>query len=230
MALVIKEVQICGGTAGLNGYLAEPEGTGKFPALVVIHEAFGLNDDIRSIARRFAEQGYAALAVDLFAGRNRMVCMARFMSGIFLNSLNHTGIQDLRVSLNYLQTLPEVDSNRAGAAGFCMGGSFAIAWASGDNRLKAIAPFYAMNPRPLEAVERLCPVVGSYPGDDFTASAGRKLDEALDGYKIEHDIKIYPDSTHSFFSGARRDAKAGNGPAADDSWNRMLAFFKQKLS
>jgi carboxymethylenebutenolidase len=230
MALVIKDVQISGGTAGLSGYLAEPEGAGKFPALVVIHEAFGLNDDIRGIARRFAEQGYAALAVDLFAGRNRAVCMARFMSGIFLNSLHHGAIQDLRVSLDYLLTLPEVDQNHMGAVGFCMGGSFAVAWASGDDRLKAIAPFYAMNPRPFEAVERLCPVVGSYPDGDFTASAGRKLDAALDGYKIEHDIKIYTESTHSFFSSTRRDAKSGNAAAAEDSWNRMLAFFKQKLS
>jgi carboxymethylenebutenolidase len=230
MALVTREVQIAGGTAGFGGYIAEPEGAGKFPALVVIHEIFGLNDDIRGIARRFAEQGYVTLAVDLFAGRNRTVCMARFMSGIFLNSLHHGAIQDLRVSLSYLQTLSEVDSNRTGAVGFCMGGSFAIAWAAGDDRLKAIAPFYAMNPRPFEAVERLCSVVGSYPEDDFTASAGRKLDEALDGYRIDHDIKIYPESTHSFFNASRREAKSGNAAAADDSWNRMLAFFQQKLS
>src|SRR5204862_4526150 len=55
----------------LNGYLARPAGDGPFPALVVIHEAFGLNDDIRSIARHFAEEGYIALAVDLFSGRNQ---------------------------------------------------------------------------------------------------------------------------------------------------------------
>ena len=193
MALVTKDVQIPGGTDGLSAYLAQPEGAGKFPALVIIHEAYGLNDGIRAIARRFAEQGYAALAVDLFVGRNRTVCMARFMSGMFLNSLHHGAIQDLRVSLSYLETLPEIDSNRMGAVGFCLGGSFAIAWACGDDRLKAIAPFYAMNPRPLTAVERLCPVVGSYPDSDFTTSAGRKLDEALDGYHIDHDIKIYPE-------------------------------------
>ncbi len=227
MALVNKDVQIAGGTAGLSGYLAEPEGTGKFPGLVVIHEAYGLNDNIRAIARRFAEQGYVSLAVDLFAGRNQMVCMARFMGGMIFNSLHNAAINDLHVSLTYLQSLPEVDGARVGAVGFCMGGSFAIAWACTDDRLKAIAPFYAMNPRPLTAVERLCPVVGSYPGGDFTANAGRKLDEVLDGYKIEHDIKIYPDSTHSFMSHPER--KPGNAPAEADSWERMLTFFKQKL-
>ncbi len=229
MALVTKDVQIPGGTAGLSAYLAQPDGAGKFPALVVIHEAYGLNDDIRGVARRFAEQGYTVLAVDLFAGRNHMVCMARFMANLFMNSLHHGAIQDLRAALTYLQTLPEVDSQRVGAVGFCMGGSFAVAWAAGDDRLKAIAPFYAMNPRPLAAVERLCPVVGSYPDVDFTASAGRKLDEALDGYHIDHDIKIYPESTHSFFNQERRDAKSGNAAAAEDSWRRMLAFFAQKL-
>ena len=227
MALVTKDVQITGGTTGLSGYLAEPEGTGKFPALVVIHEAYGLNDNMRDITGRFAEQGYVSLAVDLFAGRNQMICMARFMSNLVLNSLHSAAIHDLHVSLSYLQTLPEVDSQRIGAVGFCMGGSFAIAWACTDDRLKAIAPFYAMNPRPLTAVERLCPVIGSYPDGDFTAGAGRKLDEVLDDYKVEHDIKIYPDSTHSFMSHPER--KPGNAAAAEDSWTRMLTFFKQKL-
>ncbi|HVU11164.1 MAG TPA: dienelactone hydrolase family protein [Phototrophicaceae bacterium] len=227
MALVNQDVQIAGGTAGLSGYLSAPEGASKLPALVVIHEAYGLNDNIHAITRRFAEQGYVSLAVDLFAGRNPMVCMARFMGGMIFNSLHNAAINDLHMSLSYLQSLPEVDGARVGAVGFCMGGSFAIAWACTDDRLKAIAPFYAMNPRPLAAVERLCPVVGSYPGDDFTAGAGRKLDVALDGYKIEHDIKIYPDSTHSFMSHPER--KPGNVPAEEDSWTRMLAFFQQKL-
>ncbi len=223
-----RDVPIPGGTPGLNGYLALPEGDGKFPALVVIHEAYGLNDNIRQITRQFCEQGYVALAVDLVAGRNTMLCMARFMAGIFLNSLNHSGIQDLKVALSYLETLPEVDSSRLGAVGFCLGGSFAIAWASTDDRLKAIAPFYGMNPRPLEAVQRLCPVVGSYPDSDFTAGAGKKLDAVLATYDIPHDIKVYPNATHSFFNG-RREAQPGNTAAAEDSWQRVLAFFKQQL-
>jgi carboxymethylenebutenolidase len=106
------------------------------------------------------------------------------------------------------------------------GGGFAIAWACTDDRLKAIAPFYASNPRPIEVVKRMCPVVGSYPEKDFTAGAGRALDQALDKYKIDHDIKIYPGASHSFFNAQGR---AYNKAAAQDSWDRVMAFFGKHL-
>jgi carboxymethylenebutenolidase len=107
-----------------------------------------------------------------------------------------------------------------------MGGGFAIAWACTDSRLKAIAPFYAANPRPLDVVSRLCPVVGSYPGKDFTANAGRALDRALDENNIPHDIKIYPEARHSFFNDK---GSSYNRAAAEDSWNRVMKFFGEQI-
>lgn len=210
----------------LNGYLARPAGDGPFPALVLIHEAFGLNDDMRSIARRFAEEGYIALAVDLFSGRNQVVCMFRLISGLLLNSLDHGGVRDLKDALTYLAQQPGVDAGRLGAVGYCLGGSLAIAWSCTDDRLKAIAPYYAMNPRPLDAVARACPVVGSYPEPDFTTKAGRALDAELDKHAVPHDIKIYPDTKHSFFNTGRNHDAA----AAQDSWARVLAFFEQHIA
>ena len=210
----------------LEGYLAYPEGDGTFPGVVIIHEIFGLTENIKDIARRFANEGYFALAVDLFAGRNRTVCMFRFIGGMLLNSRSHGGIRDLKASLSFLAEQPGVDSTRLGAIGYCMGGSFAIGWACTDDRLKAIAPYYASNPRPLKAVARLCPVVGSYPSGDFTTSHGQKLDVELDRYKIPHDIKIYPGTKHSFFNDQGR---AYDANAAQDSWQRVLAFFKEHI-
>ncbi len=209
-----------------GGYLALPDGPGPHPAVAVIHEAYGLNDNIKDITRRLAEAGYAAFAVDLFTGRNRAVCMARYMAGMLAGSVNRYGVNDLKSALTFLAKLPEVDAQRMGAIGFCMGGSFAIAWACTDSRLKAIAPFYAANPRPLEVVRRLCPVVGSYPEQDFTARAGRRLDEALTRHGVRHDIKVYPDARHSFFNDSGR---AFNEEAANDAWNRVLAFFAEQL-
>ncbi|MBM2849120.1 MAG: carboxymethylenebutenolidase [Anaerolineales bacterium] len=107
-----------------------------------------------------------------------------------------------------------------------MGGAFAIAWACTDNRLKAIAPYYGRSPRPLEAVARLCPVVGSYPDPDFTTAEGRKLDALLDTYNVPHDIKIYPGARHSFFND---QGPRYNADAAQDSWQRVLAFFKEHV-
>jgi len=209
-----------------GGYLALPDGAGPHPGVVVIHEAYGLNDHIRDIAGRFAGAGYAALAVDLFTGRNRAVCMSRYMAGMLIGSVNRYGIDDLKSGLTFLAKLEEVDAQRMGAIGFCMGGGFAIAWACTDSRLKAIAPFYASNPRPLDVVSRLCPVVGSYPEQDFTARAGRALDATLTRDRISHDIKVYPGAHHSFFNDTGRSY---NKEAADDSWNRVLHFFGEKL-
>ena len=210
-----------------GGYLATPDRTGPHPGVVVIHEAFGLSDNIKDVTRRFADAGYAALAVDLFTDRNRAVCMTRYMAGMLLGSVDRHGINDLKAALTYLAKNRDVDARRMGAIGFCMGGGFAIAWACTDSRLKAIAPFYGVNPRPLEVVSRLCPVVGSYPGKDFTANAGRKLDAALDKSGIAHDIKIYPGAKHSFFND---QGSAYDKAAAEDSWARVLKFFGEQLA
>lgn len=222
-----RDVTLAGDGATLTGHLALPPGDGPHPAVVVIHEISGLNEQIRGVADRFAGEGYAALAVDLFADRNRALCMARFMAGLMLNALDHQGIRDLRRALDWLAVRPEVAEDRIGAVGFCMGGSFAIAWAATDDRLRAVAPFYAQNPRPFEAVRRLCPVVGSYPGRDFTAPMGRRLDRALEEAGIDHDIVVYPDARHSFFND--RNPRSYDPAASEDAWRRTLAYFERFL-
>jgi len=211
----------------LGAYFARPDGDGPFPGALVIHEVFGLNENIKDITRRFADQGYAALAVDLFFKQSRVMCMFRLFAGMQLNSLEHQGIQDLKAALTHLASQPGVDANRLGAVGYCLGGGLAIALACADNRLRAIAPYYGMNPRPLEAVKRSCPVVGSYPADDFTASAGQALEAELDKHGVAHDIKIYPGAKHSFFND--QSPRAYNAEVAQDSWQRVLAFFEEHV-
>ena len=226
MALAAQSVSFPFGTTQLEGYLARPDGDGPFPGVVVIHEISGLNENIRDIARRFADAGYVALGVDLFAGRNRAVCMFRFIGEQLFKPLDNNSIRELKTALTFLAEQPGVDNARLGAIGFCMGGSFAIAWACNDDRLKVIAPYYGRYPRPLEAVARLCPVVGSYPSGDFTTADGQKLDVELDRYNIPHDIKIYPGAKHSFFNDKGR---AYDAAAAQDSWQRVMTFFKEHI-
>ncbi|HEU0001652.1 MAG TPA: dienelactone hydrolase family protein [Ktedonobacteraceae bacterium] len=214
------------GRRQLDGYIAYPEGVGPFPGIILIHEIFGLNENMKDIARRFAAQGYAALAVDLFTGRPRAICIFRMMTGLLLTPLHNRGIYDLKAALTFLSEQPGVDASRLGAVGYCFGGSFVVAWACTDDRLQVIAPYYAMNPRPLKAVARLCPVVGSYPDKDITTSAGQKLDVELDRYQVPHDVKIYPGAKHGFFNDT---SKIYNQSVAHDSWERVLAFFEQHL-
>ncbi len=228
MAVQTENIKFPGAKYQLDGYLAKPEGTGPFPAVVVIHEIFGLNDNIREIAERFAGEGYIALAVDLFSNRNRVLCiMSTFNDLLFKSPDKSSGVADLKAALDYLTGVPGVDGKRLGAIGFCMGGSYAIAWGCSDPRLKVVAPYYGMNPKPLETVRRSCPVVGSYPDKDFTTKAGQKLDETLKQFQIKHDIKTYPNSKHSFFNDK---GKTYNEEAAKDSWNRVLSFFEEQLA
>ena len=226
MAQTAQKLTFPGHDRELEAFYARPEGEGPFPAVVVIHEIFGLNENIRDIAARFAGEGYAALAVDLFAGRNRALCMAQMMGGMLFNALEHGGVKNLKAALSFLSIQPDVDPEHVGAIGFCMGGGLAIAWACTDDRLGAIAPFYGMNPRPLEAVKRACPVVGSYPEKDFTAGAAKKLDAKLSDANIPHDIKIYEGAKHSFFND---QGGAYDAAASADAWRRTLEFFGTHL-
>src|ERR1700681_3060569 len=141
----MKTSEIEPGTLKGGAYLALPDAAGPLPGVVVIHEAYGLNENIKDIAGRFANEGYAALAVDLFSGRNRTICMTRYMAGMLRGSVDRYGVSVLKAALTHLAGLPEVDPDRIGAIGFCMGGGFAIAWACTDPRLKAIALFYGAN-------------------------------------------------------------------------------------
>ena len=213
------------GRKALEAFLVYPEGGDQLPGMVVVHEILGLNDDIRDIARRFASAGYAALAVDLFSTGSRAICMLRIFHGMLIRPLNNGVVGDLRRALVYLGGLVQVDADRIGAVGFCMGGTFALQLACVDDDLKASAVFYGMNPRPLEAVAQACPIVGSYPGEDFTARAARQLEPALERYDVPHDIKVYPGAKHSFFNqGGRYDSEA-----AEDAWKRMNSFFEKYL-
>jgi carboxymethylenebutenolidase len=209
-----------------DSYLALPDGAGPHPGVVVIHEASGLNENIRGICRRFAEQGYAALGVDLFGGRNRVMCMARMFIGGMAGNLDYFGVPALRAALGRLADHPEVDAGRIGAIGFCLGGSIALTWACTENRLKAIAPYYGVAPKPRDAIRRLCPVVGSWPDRDFTTKAAAILETELTAAGIPHDLKVYPGAKHAFFNDTLSNYHAG---AAADSWQRVLAFFTEHV-
>src|SRR5260370_34131029 len=85
-----------------GGYFAAADGAGPHPGVIVFHAAYGLNDNIKDVARRFAKAGHLALAGDLFSDRNRAVCMARDMGGMVLESGNRYGVGDLKAALAYL--------------------------------------------------------------------------------------------------------------------------------
>jgi carboxymethylenebutenolidase len=214
------------GKGTMESFFVTPLGAGPFPGLVVIHEIFGLNDNIRGIASQFAGHGYAALAVDLFSNRNRTMCMLQLIHGMLFRPLNNSMLSDLQSTLAFLQKQPAVDANRIGAVGFCMGGGYALQLAVTDQGMKAASTFYGAVPQPLEAFAKSCAIVGSYPAKDFTAKGARELDGVLEKYDIPHDIKFYEYTQHSFFNQQRTPFEV---EASKDAWQRMLSFFHEHL-
>jgi carboxymethylenebutenolidase len=226
MAILETETTFKTRESPLKAFLARPDDEAKHPGLIVIHEILGLNESIREISRRFAQQGYATLAVDLFSAGNTAICIAQTMNAMFSASTDNLGTRRLISAVDYLSLQPFVDPTKIGAIGFCMGGNFAIALACEDNRLKTIAPFYSRNPN-LSKIGGICPVVGSYPALDFTAKAGAKLKTVLDEAGVENDIKIYPKTLHSFMS--NEVPFTFNEEASEDAWERTLSFFNKHL-
>jgi len=222
----VVSVERANGKGSMDAYLAKPEGAGPFPGMIVIHEVFGLNDNIRQITSEFAEQGYAALAVDLFSNRSRALCMMQIFYGIMFRPLNNSTLDELNSTFDFLKQTSSVDANRIGVVGFCMGGAYALQMAVTTKGMKAASVFYGANPRPLDAVAQACPVMGSYPDKDFTTQAARELETKLENYGISHDIKIYENTQHSFYSQQRTPFEV---EASKDAWQRMLKFFGEHV-
>ena len=214
------------GKSKFDGYYARPRGEGPFPGLIVIHEIHGLNDNIRDITNRFAEQGYGSLAVDLFSNRNHRLCVMQAVYGILVSPMKNGMLSDLGEAMKALGDLPEVDGSRIGAVGFCMGGGYALQLAATENGLKAASSFYGSVPRPLTAFANACPIIGSYPDKDFTTKGVLELEKLLEDSEVPHDIKTYENTQHSFFSRQRTEFEV---EAARDSWERMLGFFDRHL-
>ena len=222
-----------------GAHLALPPDAGVHPGVVVIHEIFGLNDDIRRIAQRFAASGYVALAPDLYDGRGlRPVCIARTV--LALRARTGAPFDDIDAARGFLAARGEVDGQRLGIVGFCMGGGFAVLAAlRGPYRVSA--PYYGEVPRQVAELEGICPVVAGFGGRDrLFAPHGARLARHLASLGVPHDVKVYPDVGHSYMNrhpptlieclGAWSPMRVGyDEAAAEDSWKRMLAFFARHL-
>src|SRR2546422_5004670 len=141
----------------MRGALALPDGGARRPAVIVIHEIFGLNDDIRRITARVADLGYVALAPDLFdTGSVRALCVLRAL--LALRRREGPAFADLEAARAWLARRPEVDDARTGVVGFCLGGGFALLYAV-RAPLAAAGAFYGDAPRSAAALGGVCPAL-----------------------------------------------------------------------
>jgi len=215
--------------------LTLPDGAdGPVPGVLMIYEIFGMSDEMRRVARDLAAEGYAVLIPDLFArGRVRALCVAATMRTMVTGS--GAAMDDLEAARRWLVERPEVDGTRLGTIGFCMGGSFALLLAR-TGLYKVSAPFYGRPPD----LPRSCPVVASFGGRDLgMRGAPEKLTADLEAAGVPHDIKVYPDAGHSFFT--RTPGLTGqlvrrlpihaeyHEASAQDAHRRVVAFFREHL-
>ncbi len=218
------EFQANGATA--NGYLGAPPGAGRYPAVVVLQEWWGLNDNIKALAERFAGEGFVALAPDLYAGRaTSEPDEARKLA---MNLDMERAVKDMLGAVNYLSGLP--NTTKIGVVGFCMGGSLALLLAARTPRIGAAVSFYGGRPLGEEDAREIdCPILAFYGGRDRGIPPERIEENRAMWTRnaIMHEIVVYPNADHAFFNETR--PAVYDPEAAADAWGRTLRFLRTYL-
>jgi carboxymethylenebutenolidase len=229
MDTLSSTVEFAGGNAVKKneGFLARPKNAGSYPAVIVVHEIWGVVDHIKDVSRRLASEGYVALAVDLFGGKT----VSKLEEGRRLREeLSEEKIMgDLKGGFDYLQSLEHVHPKSIGIIGFCMGGGLSLLLACHNEDLAAAVVFYGRNPSPIDLVKNIkCPILGNYAGADMAISESdiNLLKETLTKYGKVFDIKVYSGAPHAFFNDTRESYRP---EAAKDAWKRTLGFFDRYL-
>lgn len=222
----------------MPAFLARPEGSGPFPAVVVIMEAFGLNDEIRDVARRIAAEGYVALAPDFYyrelpdnlADYDDLPSAIQLMGRLF----EHGGfVGDMGAALDFLGKAAGVDAERIGVVGFCMGGALTFQSACTlSERIVAAAPFYGggiVNMLP-QAENISCPLYLFFGGKDsfIPLDEVERIEAKLTELGKPFDLKVYPDADHGFFCEQR--PAVYHPEAAKDAWQELTSFFRDHLA
>lgn len=224
-------------TPELKGKIAVPEGAGPWPAVVMVHEVFGIDQNMQAQMMRLASAGYVVLMPDLYSRGGARKCLTATFRA--LASGTGQAFEDISAAREFVMARPDV-TTKVGVIGFCMGGGFALLLA--NQGYDVAASNYGMLPKDMEAaLSGACPILGNYGAQDKQLTgAKQKLDSTLDKLQVEHDIKEYPDAGHAFMNPTqgggpifgtllRVSGAKPNPAAAADAWNRIEGFFGEHL-
>lgn len=214
---------------GVEGYLALPEGNGPFPGMILIHEWWGLNDNIREFAEQFAQEGYAALAIDMYEGKaTDDPAVARELASAVRGDLDGA-FANLKAGVEYLKSNEKVNTEKLAAIGWCFGGQWSYEMAKNDLGVDASIMYYGrFNPDDDLAMMR-ANILGHFGEDDVSIAVDdvREFQAKLQTLSGEHEIFIYPNAGHAF---ANKDNEMSYVPeAAEVSWQRTLEFLSRQF-
>jgi carboxymethylenebutenolidase len=241
MEVTSTDISINGKSAAILCHLAIPTKGGPYPVLLVAMEAWGLNEQIKKMADRFAAEGFIAIVPDLYHRQpdnvveyNDLAKGFRLMATVKDDEI----VADMTAAIDYLRTL-EVVAPSFGTVGFCMGGSAAFVTACRIPQVRATVPFYGAGllwpsgPGEKARAEYLpsltAPVLAFFGGKDafIPASEVDKFRDALAAAGKQAKVIVYPDADHGFMNEQR---PSYNPVHSADAWARTIAFFKSHLN
>lgn len=226
--LTTATVQFTSGGTEISGYLARPEGNKPGPAVLICHENRGLTPHIQDVARRFAKEGYAALALDLLGREGGTANMdPDAVPGALTQAGAQRHLDDFKSAFEYLNGQDFVEEGRIAMVGFCFGGGITWQAATEITGLKATSAFYGPAPD-LAKVPTIKPAVfGVYAEKDARITGAMpQLRDALDATQVKHQIKVYPGVDHAFHNDTSDRYIEAQATAA---WNDTLAWFKDNI-
>jgi len=228
-AITAGAVEYPGIIGTMQGYLAAPVGGEIYPGILVLHDAIGLTEHVRDVARRFARVGYAALAPDLLSrlgGTAKVGEQAKIIAA--LESLSATDyLNALNASIRYLEARPQVSKTRIGVIGFGLGASLTLFLINANKDIKAAVVFPSQTPDPAAAPQITAPVLALFGDDDKPATDGlQAFDDAMKKTGTAWQSKVEPKAGRGFFDDARTTYVAD---AAKDAWKLILDWFNKYL-
>ena len=216
------------GTGGMKAYFARTKGDAKRPGVIVIHENRGLNPHIEDVARRFAVEGYLAIAPDALTPLGGTPEDPNAATPLFQKLDKEENTRNFVAAVQYLKTHP-LSTGKVGCTGFCWGGGTTNQVAVHSPDLRAAAPFYGIQPAAEDVPKIKAAMLIHYAGQDDRINAGiAAFEEALKKAGVEYKIFMYEGAQHAFFNDTNADRY--NKDAARLAWQRTLAFFKEKLT
>jgi len=218
------EFPINGGQA--PGYLARPDYDDMKPGVVVIQEWWGVNVHIKDIANRLAEQGYVALAPDLYHGV--VVSEPNDAQKAAMELDRERAMREIDAAVDYLRNQTYVNPKQIGVIGFCMGGALTLYAGAHNPNVGAVAAFYGGGTPQIEEFAHSEAAILNIVGDkDRTLLGIQALDQGLQQYSLPHELAIYPGAQHAFFNDTRPEVYKPD--AAKDAWQRALTWFSKYL-